>query len=112
MKCAELAARIAELCPQSSCVEVARLTTLMLTSCHESNELQDCETFERLWQDVNLRLQAANDQHDAMTCELEELAKSDPQKFSADQIWILVRAIKVQSQMLKMYIGDPMFEVT
>jgi hypothetical protein len=45
-------------------------------------------------------LQLATDQHAAMTQELEDLAASDPSSFSQDQIWVLIRAIKVQSQVL------------
>ena len=52
-----------------------------------------------------MRLQAATDQHAAMTEELEDLAQTDPRQFSSDQIWILIRAIKVQSQILQMYVG-------
>ncbi|HEV3004330.1 MAG TPA: hypothetical protein VGX78_07700, partial [Pirellulales bacterium] len=60
---------------------------------------------------TGLRLQAATDQHAAMTQELEQLASSDPEKFSPDQIWVLVRAIKVQSQVLSLYVGQPPIDV-
>ena len=63
------------------------------------------------WQDINLKLQAASDQHAAMTQELEELASSDPQKFKPEQVWILIRAIRVQSQLLQMYLGQPALDV-
>ena len=43
--------------------------------------------------------------------ELEALANSDPEKFSRDQIWILIRAIKVQSQVLQMYVGQPLLDI-
>ena len=56
---------------------------------------------------MSLRLQAATDQHAAMTQELEDLAQSDPDKFSQEQIWVLIRAIKVQSQILELYLGEP-----
>jgi hypothetical protein len=46
-----------------------------------------------------------------MTEDLEELAASDPQSFSQDQIWVLIRAIKVQSQVLQMYVGHPLIDV-
>ena len=46
-----------------------------------------------------------------MTQELEELAASDPEKFSPNQIWILVRAIKVQSQVLQLYLGEPALDI-
>ena len=38
-------------------------------------------------------------------------AKSDPKKFTPDQIWILIRAIKVQSQILQLYIGETALDV-
>ena len=62
--------------------------------------------FMQLWQDVNLRLAAASDQHAAVTLELEQLASSDPREFEPSQIWILIRAINIQSQVLRMYVGD------
>jgi hypothetical protein len=46
-----------------------------------------------------------------MTQELEDLAASDPDNFTQDQIWILIRAIKVQSQVLQMYVGHPWLDV-
>jgi hypothetical protein len=60
---------------------------------------------------MGLRLQAATDQHAAMTEELEMLAKSDPRLFTAEQIWVLIRAIKVQSQILQLYVGAPPLDV-
>jgi len=42
---------------------------------------------------------------------LEELASSDPKKFTQDQVWVLIRAIKVQSQILQMYVGTPALDV-
>jgi hypothetical protein len=45
-----------------------------------------------------------------MTEELETLARSDPQRFTPDQIWVLIRAIKVQSQILQLYVGEALLE--
>ena len=56
-------------------------------------------------------LHAATDQHAAMTAELETLADSDPKQFDREQIWVLLRAIKVQSQILQMYLGDAEIDV-
>ena len=61
--------------------------------------------------EVSLKLQLATDQHAAMTEELEALAASDPEKFTSDQIWVLVRAIKVQSQVLQLYLGGESLDV-
>jgi hypothetical protein len=46
-----------------------------------------------------------------MTQELEELAASDPEKYTRDQVWVLIRAIKVQSQVLQLYVGEPVLDV-
>jgi hypothetical protein len=47
-----------------------------------------------------------------MTEELESLARSDPRKFTPEQIWVLIRAIKVQSQILQLYVGDAVVEAS
>ncbi len=65
----------------------------------------------KVWQEMGIRLQAATDQHAAMTAELEQLSKTDPNGFSMDQIWVLIRAIKVQSQVLQLYVGQPPVDV-
>ena len=67
--------------------------------------LDNDQHFESAWKDLNLRLSAASDQHAAVTDELTELAQSDPKDFTQDQIWILVRAIKIQSQIIELYTG-------
>ncbi len=41
-----------------------------------------------------------------MTEELEVIANCDPRDFTAEQIWVLIRAIKVQSQVLQLYVGQ------
>jgi hypothetical protein len=111
MTCSELANRIEQLAPHLSPVEISRLATLILNSIENPIALDFPEEFSRLWEETNLRMQAANDQHLAMTHELESLAKSDPRKFTPDQIWVLIRAIKVQSQVLRLYVGDPAYEL-
>lgn len=111
MTCSELANRIEQIAPHLSPVEIGRLATLILNSVENSVALDFPEEFNRVWEETNIRMQAANDQHMAMTQELESLAKSDPRKFTPEQIWILIRAIKVQSQVLRLYVGDPAYEL-
>jgi hypothetical protein len=106
MNCQELADRIQALRPGASPRDVARLCLLVCNAVENQDELEDEATFHRIWQEMGLRLQAATDQHAAMTEDLEGLARTDPQKFSPDQIWVLIRAIKVQSQILELYVGD------
>ncbi len=111
MKCAELAERIEKLQPDADTRDVARLCLLLSNGAQPVDHLSDDAKLTRAWKEMGLRLQAATDQHAAMTEELERLAKSDPKKFTPDQIWILIRAIKVQSQILQLYIGDTGIDV-
>lgn len=111
MNCTRLAKRIEELRPGSEVRDVARLCLLLSNAIDNVEQLEDESTLTKAWKEMGLRLQAATDQHAAMTEELESLASSDPRKFSPDQIWVLIRAIKVQSQILELYVGDPALDV-
>jgi hypothetical protein len=111
MTCAELAQRIERAQPNASPQDVARLCLLLSNSVNELATLRDPRALSDAWKRAGLQLQVATDQHAAMTQELEELAASDPQSFNQDQIWILIRAIKVQSQVLQMYVGHPVLDV-
>ena len=86
--------------------DVARLCLLLANSTDDVSKLQDERELTAAWREMGLRLQAATDQHAAMTEELESLARSDPRRFTPDQIWVLIRAIKVQSQILQLYVGE------
>jgi hypothetical protein len=107
MNCQQLVSRIEQLRPSAGTRDIARLCLLLSNSVDNADELDDAGCFTQAWQDMGLRLQAATDQHAAMTEELESLARTDPRKFSPDQIWILIRAIKVQSQIIELYVGEP-----
>ena len=111
MICTEIAKKIEQLNPRADALEVARMCALICSAVADREILRDDEKFLEIWDEVNLRLQAATDQHAAVTEELERLLSSDPQSFSAEQIWILVRSIKVQNQLLRLYVGDPSLEM-
>lgn len=111
MTCEDLARRIQSLQPDAGTTEVARVCLLIANSVENLSELNDDECLATVWQKVGLQLHGAADQHAAMTTELEELAASDPRQFSAEQIWVLIRAIKVQSQVLQLYLGEPALNV-
>ena len=111
MTCQDLARQIQQLEPQASPQDVARLCLLLTNSYPNLASLDTREQFQAAWRDVCLKLQFATDQHAAMTQELEELAASDPEKYSHDQVWVLIRAIKVQSQILQLYVGHPVLDV-
>ena len=105
MNCHELAERIEELQPGAVPRDVARLCLLLSNFADDLDALGDEYSLAQAWHDMGLRIQAATDQHAAMTDELERLAESDPKQFTPEQIWILIRAIKVQSQVLQLYVG-------
>ena len=105
MNCQELANRIERLQPEADTRDVARLCLLLSNAVDTLETLENEDELGEAWKEMGLRLQAATDQHAAMTEELDNLARSDPQKFTPDQIWILIRAIKVQSQILQLYVG-------
>ena len=111
MRCKDLAARIEKIEPEADPSDVARFCLLLANSTDNIDGLRDEDRLQEAWKDINLKLQLATDQHAAMTEELEELARSDPREFHPDQIWVLIRAIKVQSQILQMYLGQPALDV-
>jgi len=111
MKCTDLAERIERFRPGADPRDVARLCLLLSNSAEDIDLLAEDARLAEAWKEMDLRLQAATDQHAAMTEELESLARSDPQRFTPDQIWVLIRAIKVQSQILQLYVGEPALDV-
>ena len=111
MTCHDLAAEIEKLQPEAIPRDVARLCLLLTNHIEDIKELDDEDRLSEVWQEMSMRLQAATDQHAAMAAELENLARTDPEAFSMDRVWILIRAIKVQSQVLQLYVGQPSVDV-
>ena len=111
MNCTDLAGRIERLQPGAEARDVARLCLLLANATDNVSKLADDGALTAKWREMGLKLQAATDQHAAMTEELESLARTDPQKFTPDQIWVLIRAIKVQSQILSLYVGEAVLNV-
>jgi hypothetical protein len=110
MTCQQLAQRIQRLQPAASARDVARLCLLLTNLTDDVSKLDDDALLTAAWREAGLRLEAATDQHAAMTEELELLAQSDPRHFTTDQIWTLIRAIKVQGQILQLYLGEPVLD--
>ena len=106
MKCSELARQIEQLQPQATARDVARLCLLLANDADALALLAEPEALKAAWRRVNLKLQAATDQHAAMTAELDAVTHCDPAEFSTRHIWTLIRAIKVQSQIIQLYVGD------
>jgi hypothetical protein len=111
MSCGDLAQQIERLQPNAAPQDVARLCLLLTNSTEDLESLRETHALHDAWKRTSLKLQVATDQHAAMTEELEQLAASDPKSFTQDQIWILIRAIKVQSQVLQMYVGHALIDV-
>jgi len=109
--CHELAERIEQFQPSASPRDVARLCLLVANQVDDLAELADGQRLADAWQEMGIRLQAATDQHAAMTEDLEHLSRTGPARFTMDQVWVLIRAIKVQSQILQLYVGQPAMEI-
>jgi hypothetical protein len=107
MTCQDLAKQIADLHPDLSACEVAQLCLLVLRTADRSTFSCDRSVVEDAVRAASFRLDAASDQHAAMASELDAIFGEGPVRFSADQIWTLLRAVKVQSQLLELYAGTP-----
>ena len=103
----DLAARIAELQPEATPRDVARLCLLLVNCVDDVEELDDESRFSEVWREASIRLQAASDQHTAMAAELDALARTAPESLTKEEVQTLIRAIKVQSQVLRLYVGQP-----
>lgn len=106
MNCQQLASRIERIYPQAAPRDVARLCLLLSNAVGDVDQLADEQQLVSTWQAMHLRMQAATDQHAAVTQELEDLHRRDPREFTEEQVWTLIRAIRVQSQMLELYVGQ------
>ena len=107
----ELVHKISTESPDSDPTDIAQMCLVVLNAVNDLDDLESTADLDAACRRASLKLQFATDQHAAMAAELEELAASDPRKFSSEQIWTLVRAIKVQSQVLQLYLGDEALDV-
>jgi hypothetical protein len=97
--------------PEAQPIDVARMSLLLLGGVDSPDQLMEQSSLEKQMANLKLRLKATADQHAAMSEEIQSLACSDPRKFASDQVWVLVRAIKVQSQLLQLYTGDKQYQL-
>ena len=103
MTCHDLAERISGLRPDLFPGDVARLTLMILARNNDDVILSDDDALYAEWRHASFRLEAASDQHAAVAVELERLYEDNRVEFSEEQLWILLRAVKVQSQLLEIY---------
>ncbi len=76
---------------------------MILNQCDDPSELKDDSKLLRAWKNASFRLEAAADQHAAVADELDHMCVDGPIHFSPDQLWTLLRAVKVQGQILELY---------
>lgn len=95
--------RLAEFCGHNDESDLLRLALLISLRVDSLSGLDD-QALEFHCREVVLQLQSATDQHAAVSEELDQLASTQPCEFSPDHVWTLVRAIKVQSRFLQMYL--------
>ena len=107
MTCHDLAKRLSELQPELSQTDIARLVLMIFTQCPDPNELAVETELMSAWKNATFRLEAASDQHAAVAEELDSMCSDGPVQFSPDQLWVLLRAVKVQSQILELYTDQP-----
>jgi hypothetical protein len=100
-----IAAHIEKSQPTATPRDVARLCLLLTNHVDDLEQLRDDRRLSDLWREMAIRLQAASDQHAAMAEELDALVRLDVKSFAMEQVGILIRAIKVQNQVLQMYVG-------
>ncbi len=107
MKCSDIAIKIEEINPLADARDVARICALICNAVPDRNRLADSEFLLKTWEEVNLRLQAATDQHAAVNEDLESIVADGAAGFTDAQIGVLARSIKIQNQILQFYVGEP-----
>ena len=107
MTCHDLAKRLSELQPELSQADIARLALMIFTQSPDPSQLAEDTALISAWKNATFRLEAASDQHAAVAEELDSMCSDGPVQFSPDQLWVLLRAVKVQSQILELYTDRP-----
>ncbi len=105
MEAQQLTQQLAELRPDLPPAELLRLALLLALQNPDLRVLASNGQLERQCQEIGLQLSATSDQHAAVADELDSLAATAPCDFSPTHLWTLVRAIKVQNQIINLYLG-------
>ncbi|MEM6689292.1 MAG: hypothetical protein AAF664_07700 [Planctomycetota bacterium] len=106
MSASALSQRIAEQRPELSSLDVARMTLLLLTSEPNAQSLDE-EQLARSCDEVAFRLESVVDQYGAVAAEVDRLFSDGPAEYSPEQLWTLLKAVKVQSQLIDLYTDVP-----
>lgn len=110
MKVEHLATKIQHLQPHWKTPDVAEMC-LMLSVSDDLEEITDENELSSKCSTLHLKRQHVTEQYGAVLEELDELAQSDPSKFGREQIWVLLRAIKIQDQIIKLHLGGSPLDV-
>ena len=95
-----------EIRPNASDEQIVRWILMMLVSEESITEESLASSVMQAEQTSRLM----EDQVAAVTEELDMLASSQPSEFSPSHIWTLLKAIRVQQQMLELYDPTPVVE--
>lgn len=106
MRLIALIERLQTYLPSVSPREVACIAMLICDRDPELQCINDPADFRDMVDATILRIRAADDQHAAVASELDQLASTEPCEFDPQHLWLLIRAIKVQSQLVDMYTGE------
>jgi hypothetical protein len=106
MNAEHLVHEVQALMPNATRSEVLQVACLVGVETEAGNH-QGAAGLPQLVDDVRLRWKAAFDQFSAVSNEMYAIGRFDPCKFSPQQLWALLRSIKVQSQLLQLYTGRP-----
>lgn len=104
MNAAHLVNDIQLVMPAASQFEILQMAYLVSLEAAETDR-ENPERLRQLVREIQLRLKAASDQFTAVAHELSAVGRFDPCKFSPNQLWSLLRSIKVHSQLLQLYTG-------
>lgn len=91
--------------PSAPAAEVFRLAMLLCHAAPSAEALSDPQLRSNLLNEIQLQIAMHEDQHSAIAAELDSLASTEPCEFNVNHLWTLIRAIKVQSQLLNFYLG-------
>lgn len=105
MEITRLLEMITERNPDAPPAVIFRMGMHVCHACQEQDPTSDERLLDQLLRDIAIKLALLEDQHSATADELDSLAGTEPCKFNAQHLWMLVRAIKVQSQFLDFFLG-------
>lgn len=111
MQAHELVQSVANISGHDDPIEHLRMALLIGLRQSDLASLESQDELLAQYREVTALIQSNTDQHAAVSDELDTLALSQPCEFSPSHIWTLVRAIKIQSRVLQMYLGTSSAQV-